>query len=264
MYMFPEERKQRICDLVNERQSVKVTELSQLMGISEVTIRRDLEELSGQKRILRTHGGAIAMYSVGSEISAAELILSHKNIEEKRGIAALAYVLINEKDTIFVDGSSTVHELIKLIATGDKKQLIIVTTSMTTVGALAGSSNVKVIMLGGEINYHHNHVEGYLTTEAIKNLRADKCFIGINGIDETFGYSTPRFPEAEQKSAMIRSAIQSFVLADKSKFGNTYLARLSVECDYIITDGRKRDYDYGWLADRCTVLFASECEKEDE
>lgn len=260
--MFPEERKQKICDLVNEKRSIKVTELSQLMGISEVTIRRDLEELSRQKRLLRTHGGAMAMYSVGSEISAAELILSNKNIEEKQSIAALAYTLISDKDTIFADGSSTVHELMKLIAAGEKKQIIVVTTSMTTVSVLADSSNAKVIMLGGEVNYRHNHVEGYLTTEAIKNLRADKCFIGINGIDETFGYSTPRFPEAEQKGEMIRSSIQSFILADKSKFGNTYLARVNVECDYIITDERKWDYNYDWLADRCTMLFASEGEGE--
>ncbi len=260
--MFPEERKQKICDLVNEKRSIKVTELSQLMGISEVTIRRDLEELSRQKRLLRTHGGAIAMYSVGSEISAAELILSNKNVEAKRNIAALAYKLISEKDTIFADGSSTVHELIKLIAAGEKQQLIVVTTSMTTVSELSESKNAKVIMLGGEVNFRHNHVEGYLTTEAIKNLRADKCFIGINGIDETFGYSTPRFPEAELKSEMIRSSIQSFILADQTKFGNTYLARMSVECDYIITDERKQGYEYDWLADRCTVLFANESDKE--
>lgn len=262
--MFPEERKQKICDLVNEKRSIKVTELSQLMGISEVTIRRDLEELSQQKRLLRTHGGAMAMYSVGSEISAAELILSNKNIREKRAIAALAYTLLNDKDTIFADGSSTVHELIKLIATGEKKQFIVVTTSLTTVSALSESANAKVIMVGGEVNFRHNHVEGYLTTAAIKNLRADKCFIGINGIDEAFGYSTPRFPEAELKSEMVRSAIQSFILADQTKFGNSYLARMSVECDYIITDARKQGYDYDWLADRCTVLFASESESDSE
>lgn len=262
MNMFPEERKQKICDLVNERHSIKVTELSQLMGISEVTIRRDLEELSQQKRLLRTHGGAMAMYSVGSEISAEELIRSNKNIEEKRAIASLAYTMLNDKDTIFADGSSTVHELIKLVATGSKKQISVVTTSLTTVNALSESSNTKVIMVGGEVNYRHNHVEGYLTTAAISNLRADKCFIGINGIDEAFGYSTPRFPEAELKSEMVRSSIQSFILADHTKFGNSYLARMSADCDYIITDARKQGYDYDWLADRCTVLFASESQKE--
>ena len=262
--MFPEERKQKICDFVNERRAVKVSELSQLMGISDVTIRRDLEELSRQKRLLRTHGGAIAIYSVGSEISAPELIQSNTNIEEKRRIAQLAYSLINEKDVIFADGSSTVHELVNLIATGDKKNLVVVTTSLTTVSVLNESPNAKVIMLAGEVNFRHNHVEGYMTTEGIKNLRTDKCFIGINGIDETFGYSTPRFPEAESKSEMLRSSIQSFILADKSKFGNTYLARITVDCDYIITGVRKPDYNYDWLADRCTVLFASEHEKEGE
>lgn len=260
--MFPEERKQMIYDLVNERRSIKVTELSQLMDISEVTIRRDLEELSRQKRLVRTHGGAIAMYSVGSEISAAELIVSSKNIEGKRSIAALAYSLINEHDTILADGSSTVHELIKLIALGETKNLIVVTTSFTTVAVLKESENAKVIMLGGEVNFRHEYVEGYLTYEAIKNLRADKCFIGINGIDETFGYSTPRFPEAEVKGEMLHSSIQSFILADKTKFGNTYLAKVNAQCDFIITDERKRDYNYDWLSERCTLLCGREREEE--
>lgn len=261
--MFPEERKQKICDIVNESGSAKVTELSQLMNISEVTIRRDLEELDQQKKLVRTHGGAIAMYSVGSEISAPELILSNKNVEEKRSIAALAYSLICDKDTIFADGSSTVHELIKLIAAGEKQDLLIIATSIVTVNALSECKNVKVIMLGGEINYRHNHVEGALTTKAIRSLRADKCFIGINGIDETFGYSTPRFPEAEQKAEMINASIQSFILADESKFGKVYLAKVDANCDFIITNSRNPDYAYDALAEKCRVLFADDWPKDE-
>ena len=260
--MFPEERKQRICELVNEKRSVKVAELSRLMGISEVTIRRDLEELSRQKHLIRTHGGAIAMYSVGSEISATELIVSHKNIEEKRRIAALAYAMINDGDTVIADGSSTVHELMKLVAAGDKKNLLVITNSFSTISMLEESKSIKVIMLGGEVNVRHNYVEGHLTVEAVKNLRADKCFIGINGIDETFGYSTPRFLEAELKGQMLRSSLQSYILADKSKFGNIYLARImGVECDCLITDAQKNDYDYGWLEERTAVLFANSKEE---
>ena len=76
--MLPEERKQKICDFVNDRHSVRVSELSNLTGASDVTIRRDLDELSSQKRLQRTHGGAVSINYVGEAISAPDLIKSHK------------------------------------------------------------------------------------------------------------------------------------------------------------------------------------------
>lgn len=261
--MLPEERKKKICDTVNDRHSIKVFELSQLTGASEVTIRRDLDELSHQKRLKRTHGGAISIDLVGEAISAPELIRSHKNLVEKYNIARAAYSMIDNKDTIFADGSSTVHELIKLIASGNRRQLVIITTSLNTVSVLADSQQVKLIILAGELNYHHSHVEGHLTTEGIRNMRADKCFIGINGIDESFGLSTPRFSDAETKEAMIHSSRQSFVVADKSKFGMVYMARVNMNSDYIITDERKKNYSYDWLKDQSNVVFANENIQED-
>jgi len=256
--MFAEERQQKIYDMICERRSIKVSELSSLMKISEVTIRRDLEELHNQNLILRTHGGAIAKYSVANEISAMELISSHKCVNEKRMISELAYTHVKDNDTILTDSSSTVYELIKLIATGKKKNLLIVTTSLLTVNVLSACSDIKVIMIGGEVNYRHNNMEGHITKEIIKSLRADKCFIGVNGIDEKFGYSTPRFEDAEVKSLIIESSIQSFLLADNTKFGKTYLARINEECDYLITDRRLQGYDYDWLTERTDLLFAAD------
>ena len=127
------------------------------------------------------------MQPVGDEITAPELIRSHRNVAEKRLIAQVAYDMINEKDTLFMDGSSTVNELAKLIARADRKRLYVITPSLTTVSALADCASVSVLMVGGEVNYRLGHVEGTLATEAIRNMRADKCFIGINGIDQSFG-----------------------------------------------------------------------------
>lgn len=254
--MFPEERKQKIYDLVCAKKSIKVSELSQLLDISEVTIRKDLDELHRQNKLMRTHGGAIAMYSVGAAVSALELIQSNKNIEEKKRIAQLAYSHVKDKDTIFVDGSSTVYELVKLIAAGKRKNLMIITTSLLTVNALADCDNVTVMMLGGEINYEHYNVQGHITSLVINSLRADKSFIGINGIDEAFGYSTPRFADAEQKAAMLRASMQAFILADRTKFGKTYLAKVDADCDYIITDAKLPGYSYEWLDEKCAVCFA--------
>ena len=156
-----------------------------------------------------------------------------------------------------MDSSSTVYELVKLIAAGTKRNLIIVTTSPLTVTALKDKGdNCKVIMLGGEFNYTHNTVEGYMAACLIKDMRADKCFFGINGIDESFGYSTPRPVDAEMKTLMAASSVHSFMLADSTKFGKSYFAKVNVEVDYIITDARLERVSYSWLEGKTTLLFA--------
>jgi len=256
--MLPNERLQRICDLVNERGAARVTELSELLDVSEVTIRRDLETLAGQRRLQRTHGGAVSVHPVGDEITAPELIRSHVHVEEKRLIARVAYDMIGDKDTLFMDGSSTVNELARLIAQRDDKRLYIITPSLTVVSALAGCTNASIIMLGGEVNYRMGHVEGTLANESIRNMRADKCFIGINGIDQSFGFSFPRLIEIDLKCGMMQASRQSIVLADHSKFGRVYMARLNQRCDCVVTDTRLRDYDYQWLTDTCSLVFADE------
>ena len=262
--MYPNERMQRICDIINERGSASVTDLSRMMDISEVTIRRDLNMLAEGNHVQRTRGGAMSLRPVGVSQSGAELIRSRQNTAEKCKIAEYAYGLINDRDTIFLDCSSTVNELAKIIAREGSKHITVVAHAFSTVETLSGCENVSVIMLGGEINYPYGQVEGTLTTQAIRNMRADKCFIGINGIDESFGFSFPRLIEIELKGGMISSSRHSYILADHTKFGRTYMARLSRPCECVITDTRLENYDYQWLTERCKLIFADERDEEDE
>lgn len=256
--MFAEERQLKIYDIICERRSVKVGELSQMLDISEVTIRRDLEELHRQNKILRTHGGAMIKYSVGNEYSVPELISSDRCIDAKRQIAVTAYNFVEENDTIIVDSSSTVYELVRLIVTGKKKGMSIITPSLSMVSLLSGCSNCKVIMPGGVINYHQNNVEGRITRETIQSLRVDKSFIGINGIDSSFGFSASKMEDAELKSIIMDSSMQNFILADSTKFGKTYLSRINNICDVLITDKRKEGYDYAWLEEQTNLVVARE------
>ncbi|HWR22813.1 MAG TPA: DeoR/GlpR family DNA-binding transcription regulator [Feifaniaceae bacterium] len=256
--MFAEERQQKIYDMICQEKSMRVQQLSKLLNISEVTIRRDLEELHKQKKIIRTHGGAMAYYPVGKSIKVPELMADTRLLSEKRAIAAAAYQFINDYDTILLDGSSTVYELVKLLAENEKEHLIIITTSPHSVVALAGLKTCQVIVAGGTVNYAHNTVEGHIANKFIQDIRVDKCFIGINGVDEDFGYSTPRFEDAEIKMLAVAAANQSFILTDRSKFGKMYLARVNIVCDYLITDSRQNDYPYEALNPQTTVVFANE------
>lgn len=262
--MLPEERKKQIYEIVCKQESVRVSELSKMLETSEATIRRDLEELDERKRLIRTHGGAIALYSVSKAISSPELINSQVCAAEKKLISQCAYQYIEDDDTIITDSSSTVMELIHLIAKGDRKRLSIVTSSPMAVNILGECKSCNVILVGGEYNYIHGTVEGYIANQMIKDIRADKCFIGINGIEESFGYSTPRPVDAELKSLMIKSARNSFILADHTKFGRMYFSRVDADVDYLITDSQQGDVSYRWLKNRTHLVYADEGMNEND
>lgn len=252
--MFAEERQEKIFQIVTQRNSVKVSELSDELDISEVTIRRDLDALQRQKRIIRTHGGAMAAYSVGKAALYSQL--AGKQVELKRQIAMAAYDMIQDDETILLDNSSTVSELAKLIASGSKKRIRIITNSLMIPQLLADSENCTVQIVGGEVNFKYQSMEGSAACQILRDIRVDKCFIGINGVDEEFGFSTPRYADADVKRDMLHSAHCSIVLADHTKLGKTYLARVG-KPDYLITDEMVAGFAYENLAGT-TVIFANE------
>lgn len=254
--MFAEERHEKIYEIICQQHTVKVSELSRLLDISEATIRRDLDEMQHQNKVVRTHGGAMLAYSVGRAIDSAELM--SKDTDLKHRIATIAYENINEHDTLLLDSSSTVFELVRLIASEQKANLRIITTSIMTAQALAPCKTLKVMMVGGEIDYVHDTVEGYVATNFIKNIRVDKCFIGINGIDENFGFSTPRYEDAAIKTQMINSSVESFVLADQTKFGKVYLVKVEAPVSCLITDTQIPGFSYEMLSNDLEIIFADE------
>lgn len=251
--MFAEERQQKIYEIICKKRSIRVSELSKMLDISTVTIRRDLEELQKQNRIVRTHGGAMIAYSVGRAIKWQDLITQNSDLKQK--IALTAYQNICEHDTILLDSSSTVFELARLIASGDKANLRIITTSLQVVQTLSNCKNCKVMIVGGDLNYVHGTVEGCVAARFIEDIRVDKCFVGINGIDEKFGFSTPRYEDAEIKSLMIASSVRSFILADHTKFGKVYLAKVD-PCSCLITDTKIPGFSYNLLEQKSDIIFA--------
>lgn len=253
--MFAEERQEKIYQIINQRNFVKVSELSGELDISEVTIRRDLEELQKQKRIVRTHGGAMAACGTGRDMGFPSF--PSRETEQKRQIARLAYDMIREHDTVLLDASGTVGELVKLIANGSKKDLRVITTSLTALRLLSKTDNCSVQIVGGEVNFNSGAVEGSAACRFLRDIRVDKSFVGIHGIDENFGFSTPRYADADIKSAMLQVAHSGFVLADRTKLGKTCLARVEAP-DYLITDRMEPGFAYEELGTGMTVLFAGD------
>ena len=252
--MFAEERQERIFQIVNQRSSVRVSELSDELEISEVTIRRDLDELQRQKRIIRTHGGAMSTYSAGKGKTYSQH--AAREVGLKQRIAKAAYDMIQDDDTILMDNSSTVNEVVKLIARGNKKNLRIITTSLVAPSILADAENCTVQIVGGEINFKYQSVEGSSACRFIRGIRVDKSFVGINGVDEQFGFSTPRYADADIKNDILNSAHCSIILADHTKLGKTFLAHVDTP-NYLITDEMVSGFSYESLIGT-TVIFANE------
>jgi len=247
--MLAEERKNRIMEMLNRNIVVKVNDLSRELKATEATIRRDLEELQSRKLVCRIHGGAILPSPTSKPLSRTQLMVICK--KEKILIAKKAYGFIRENDAILLDSSTTVLELARYIASGSLRNITVITNSFYVVPLLAENKNVKVLHTGGEVSYDMDYSTGVITRNMLAGIRADKCFLGANGIDPSFGYSVPTMDDADVKRAMITASKQTFVLADHTKFGECYMGRFaefSGQVDYLITDSlppkiEKKPYD---------------------
>lgn len=257
--MFTEERQEKIEQYIIERGSVSVLELSNRFDVSEVTIRKDLEELQKGDYIVRTHGGAMMKYSSLPRPYFQDLVV--KCQDEKRNIAKKALEFIKDGDAIILDGSTTVNELAVMISTSSLKNLTIVTTSITTAQIFANNEEVSVLLIGGFLNKRMNTVEGTIAVQQIQNIAADKCFIGMDGIDSSFGFSTTSFVEAAVKQSVAKASKKSFVLLDHTKFNKKYFSKvfeLNGDVDCVITGKRRNSINYDVIESQLELVFAEE------
>lgn len=255
--MFTEERQSQIAECILERGSVSVQELSALFNVSEVTIRKDLDELQKEDMIRRTHGGAVAKYHTLQLAPYQSLIVRQQ--EEKRRIAAKAMEFIEDGDTILLDGSTTVSELATLLASSTTLQgLVVFTTSIMIAQILNASEQVQVFMIGGMLYNRMGTVQGPVACRQLGELSTDKGFIGVNGIHRSFGYSADRIEEAQMKMSIAHASRQTYILADHTKFHKKYLARIAPpgECfDCLITD-RTAGMDYTPYEKQIEICYA--------
>lgn len=239
--MLAEERKKNILAMVNQNRFVKLCDLSRELNITEATVRRDLNDLEEKGLLKRIHGGATSLEDNSPETLATETANKYTDLQnaEKQKIARTAYEYIENYDTLFLDGSTTILELAKIIAAGDKRNLSIITNSFAIIPVLAKRSDFNVIHTGGKVSYPMNHSCGILAERALRDIRVDKGFLGTLGIDSVYGYSVENFEIASTKTAMLSSCKKKYILADHTKFGETFIAKFANftgDIDSLITD----------------------------
>src|ERR1700726_4351292 len=232
--MTAEARRRKILQLLEEAGTVKVEELSDRFMLSQVTIRKDLSDLEQQGLLQRTYGGAVFSHRSRFNISFIERV--KLKASQKEGIAHAAIERIHEGDTIILDGGTTTLSLAAALV-GRFRSLFVITNSVPASLELA-RAGYELLLVGGQVRNHSLTLIGPVAVRTLENFHADRAFLGTSGTTLTHGHSTPNPLDAEVKRAMIRSADETYVLTDSSKFGHACLATYArlEEVSLIITD----------------------------
>ena len=227
-------RQELILETLLKEGSLMVTELAELLDVSSVTIRKDLTELEKAGKLYRSHGKAIMInpFTGNRSINEKEKLAP----EAKDAIGREAAKFINKDDSIIIASGTTVHALARNIK--PEHRLTVVSASLQVSEILAQDECIDIIQLGGQLRHSSLSVVGQYSTSLLQDCSFSKLFMGVDGIDIDYGFSTTDMREAELNRQMMQASQKVIVLADSSKFGRRGFAKIGNmdEIDIIITD----------------------------
>lgn len=228
------QRHQYIIDQLQHAGSVSVLELCGELGVSSVTIRKDLKLLEDRNMLFRIHGGA----TLTNPYTADRTVFEKEKIQanEKIAIAREAASLIEENDSIIIASGTTVQAMAKEIQ--PIGQLTVVTSALNVAVQLVKHQNVEILQLGGILRKSSTSVAGIYAEQILGDFFCSKLFLGVDGIDLEFGLTTTNAQEAHLNRKMMEVSQKIVVLADSTKFGKRGFGRICAidEVDRIITD----------------------------
>lgn len=224
------ERHLKILDLVNEKDRISVQELSARLGLSVVTIRKDLEELESEGLLRRQHG-----YAAKASPDAINSRMSFRYLEKKK-IAQKAVSLVEPMETIMIESGSTCALFAaELAAVND---VTIITNSTYIARSLGNAPGVKVILLGGDYDTVAEVTTGPVTELCAREYYVDKIFVGIDGFTEESGFTNINHTRCSTVRALAKQADKVIVLTTSDKFGKRSVAKMfsTKEVHTVVTD----------------------------
>lgn len=232
--MFAVERQKKIIEALKNDGSVLVSKLSLELGVTEETVRRDLEKLEKQEALVRTHGGAIPVDESNHEMSLEKRKHLNANAKEKLAKEAVKYILPG--DTVFLDASTTTFYMARELK--NLKDITIVTNSIRVISELAGHTSLKVIGVGGYVSNNQSFVGTLANNYINENCYANKVFFSSRGVTAKGDILDSNEQEWAVKQSMINNSDKKFYLCDKSKIGRIGFAKLAEfsEIDYFISE----------------------------
>lgn len=229
-------RRSSILQILRENSNVSVAELSKRFGVSEVTIRKDLNLLKERNLLVRTRGGAITNDSGAAENEVSLRFKTLAHYREKSAIGRAAAALIEEGDTIIIDSGTTALQVARNLQ--KFKNLTILTNALNVAQEVLSYKRFNVILLGGSIRNSSESVVGALAELNLKMFNCDKVFMGVDSFNLENGISTPSIEEANINQIMIQRSRKVIAVFDSSKVNKRALAFIAGldQIDTIVTD----------------------------
>jgi DeoR family transcriptional regulator, fructose operon transcriptional repressor len=216
-------RRAKLRELIRQHGFVSIPDLRDAMEVSESTIRRDLESLEEAGEAKRTHGG---VFFTGPSATVRQFQSRRPGESEtwdkKRRIAVAAARLVEDHDTVLLDGGSTTYELARQLV---GRPLQIVTNSLPVANLFSSSDSVDLVMLGGAIHNRTGVTHGPYTDHMLDSINVQKAFLSVAGINAK-GFFNSNMLLVETERCMMRASDRTIIVADSTKFGRSSLARM--------------------------------------
>jgi DeoR/GlpR family transcriptional regulator of sugar metabolism len=227
-------RHKQILDVLRSNQAMLVRDLASQIGVSESTIRRDLEELQELEILHRVHGGAVMQSDLEPPFETRQTT----NAQEKTQICRLAAATVRNGEVIFIDGGTTAAHIVPFLA--EKQDLTVVTCGLNTCIKLRELPHIHTIVVGGELHIESQSFTGAMALEAltIYGIRCDRAFIGAGGVSARFGVTNRILDRVPIKQRVIQMSSHNTVVVDSSKIGVATLRQIApmTSFDQLITN----------------------------
>ena len=253
--MLKKERLMMLLDMVNQNSIMTVNDLIGKLGVSDMTIRRDLDELADSGKLVRIHGGAQSVASSdATELSHIEKKELH--LEQQEQIAQRAAKMINAGDTIYI-GPGTTQELI-VHYVDDIADLRVVTNSLPVFECWQ-NKNVDLILVGGNFRERSGAFIGGLASDTLRDLKFNKSFVGVNGLHNE-SMMTANTEEGSSQAIAVNNSLTKIVLADRFKINRDdfYQFYNLYDVDYLITNDELNDETVSHYQQYTKVILAKE------
>lgn len=253
--VLAKQRQSLILEEVRRRGGVRVSELTDLLAVSDMTVRRDLELLAGQGLIDKVHGGATAVGESGSAEEPGFEAKAVRELPEKDRIARAAATLVAPHAAIGLTAGTTTWALAQHLV--EVAHLTVVTNSIRVAQVFYGRpAPGQTVVLTGGVRTPSDALVGPVAVSTIRSLHLDVVFMGVHGIDAVRGFTTPNLLEAETDRALLQAARRAVVVADHTKWGLVGLSAIAAldEADVLVTDDGITDEAREVLADHVGEL----------
>ncbi len=256
MNISVEQRRDEIREMICERGSVRVSEISRKYGVSEVTVRGDLEYLEAQGQLSRVHGGAVGTGKLYANMDLGERYMT--NAASKKELAAAVAALIQNNDTIMMNAGTTLTYVLHAIQ--NKKNISIVTNSIQNAMEVSTYPGFHAVLLGGEVDEKYQFTYGNDTLSQLDKYHATKCILSVDGIHARDGLTLYYANESGIIRKMISSADQVIVVADGSKLGKNTFSRVGSlsDMDVLVTNRTKNSEEIALMREMGITVYETE------